>query len=259
MDDVFASVICGVDGSEEGLAAARLAARVTSPSGRLAIVAVEDAALAVHAGWGATAVAEQLEREAAAAAEAGRLEAGRLHQAEHAVVRGDPIGSLLEQIRTRDATLIVVGARGHSRAAGILLGSVASAMLHEAPSAVMLARRVADVGAWPRQVVVGLDGSDASRAALMAARALAERFGAEVRTVVATGDRHAEPAKARALDAGVEEHDADPVDALVVLGEHSDLLVLGSRGLQGLRALGSVSERVAHQADCPVLVVRGTG
>ena len=35
-----------------------------------------------------------------------------------------------------------------------------------------------------------------------------------------------------------------------------DLVVVGSRGLHGLKALGSVSERVAHQAKCSVLVVR---
>jgi nucleotide-binding universal stress UspA family protein len=38
----------------------------------------------------------------------------------------------------------------------------------------------------------------------------------------------------------------------------SDLLVVGSRGLHGPRALGSVSERVGHRALCSVLVVRET-
>jgi nucleotide-binding universal stress UspA family protein len=37
----------------------------------------------------------------------------------------------------------------------------------------------------------------------------------------------------------------------------ADVLVVGSRGLHGLKALGSVSERAAHQAKCSVLVVRG--
>ncbi|MCA3749012.1 MAG: universal stress protein [Rubrobacter sp.] len=38
-----------------------------------------------------------------------------------------------------------------------------------------------------------------------------------------------------------------------------DLLVMGSRGLGAFKrlALGSVSERVAHQAPCPVLLMRG--
>jgi nucleotide-binding universal stress UspA family protein len=35
-----------------------------------------------------------------------------------------------------------------------------------------------------------------------------------------------------------------------------DLLIVGNRGLHGLRALGSVSERVAHGARSSVLVVR---
>jgi nucleotide-binding universal stress UspA family protein len=38
--------------------------------------------------------------------------------------------------------------------------------------------------------------------------------------------------------------------------EHASLVVLGSRGLTGVRALASVSERVAHHAPCSVLVVR---
>ena len=44
--------------------------------------------------------------------------------------------------------------------------------------------------------------------------------------------------------------------ALVEASRDADLLVVGNRGLHGLRALGSVAERVAHQAACSVLVVR---
>ena len=35
----------------------------------------------------------------------------------------------------------------------------------------------------------------------------------------------------------------------------ADLLVVGSRGLHGVSALGSVSERLAHEAHCSVLIV----
>jgi nucleotide-binding universal stress UspA family protein len=38
--------------------------------------------------------------------------------------------------------------------------------------------------------------------------------------------------------------------------EETSLVVMGSRRLSGVRALGSVSERVAHRAPCSVLVVR---
>jgi nucleotide-binding universal stress UspA family protein len=50
--------------------------------------------------------------------------------------------------------------------------------------------------------------------------------------------------------------DEPPVDALVAAAADADLLVVGSRGLHGLHALGSVSERVAHRAGCSALVVR---
>ena len=36
----------------------------------------------------------------------------------------------------------------------------------------------------------------------------------------------------------------------------ADLLVVGSRGLHGVKALVSVSERVDHEAPCPALIVR---
>jgi nucleotide-binding universal stress UspA family protein len=47
-----------------------------------------------------------------------------------------------------------------------------------------------------------------------------------------------------------------PVGALVDASRQADLVVVGSRGLRAFEALGSVSERVAHQARCSVLVIR---
>jgi len=49
-----------------------------------------------------------------------------------------------------------------------------------------------------------------------------------------------------------------PVEALIERAAEvdADLLVVGSRGVHGMAALGSVSERVAHRAGCSVLVVR---
>ena len=48
----------------------------------------------------------------------------------------------------------------------------------------------------------------------------------------------------------------NPVDVLVASAADADLLVVGSRALHGLKSLGSVSERVAHQAHWSVLIVR---
>jgi nucleotide-binding universal stress UspA family protein len=46
------------------------------------------------------------------------------------------------------------------------------------------------------------------------------------------------------------------VQALVSAAADADLVVVGSRGLHGLKALGSVSERVAHRVHYSTLVVR---
>ncbi len=55
---------------------------------------------------------------------------------------------------------------------------------------------------------------------------------------------------------GVKETMNEPARALVGASGIVDLVVVGSRGPHGLKALGSVSERVAHQALSSVLVVR---
>jgi nucleotide-binding universal stress UspA family protein len=115
---------------------------------------------------------------------------------------------------------------------------------------------------FPAHVAVGADGSEASGRAIQAGAAIAERCGSALQAVVATGAGATPDAAAArsALDAAagpdtpLRMKSEAPVDALSQLDP--DLLVVGSRGLQGLRSLGSVSERVAHEARCSVLVVR---
>jgi hypothetical protein len=51
---VFERIVIGVEQSPEKLVAVRQATRLLEPDGRLALTAVADVALAVHAGWAAT-------------------------------------------------------------------------------------------------------------------------------------------------------------------------------------------------------------
>ena len=94
----------------------------------------------------------------------------------------------------------------------------------------------------PGTVVVGLDGSGSALAAVKAADDLAARLGAAVEVVSATGSDAAQPdgGWADRVDTWDAKH---PVAALLERSARADLLVVGSRGQHGLRALGSVSER----------------
>lgn len=53
---------------------------------------------------------------------------------------GDPTAGLLEAARIHGAGLIVVGHRGHSELVDLMLGSVASRLVHHSPIAVLVAK-----------------------------------------------------------------------------------------------------------------------
>lgn len=254
--EIFDRVLCGVDDSDQGADAAWIAARVAGQDDFLVLATVHDPSLAVHAGWMATPVASELAEAARQANERGREEASSLHAVETRLLEGHPLDALRHEVDRVDATLVVVGSHGHSRMAGITLGSVATHLLHEAPCSVLVVRAPSDRRTWPQTIVVGVDGSRSSEAAFEVASRLGTRLGATVRAVVATKEPLVDLEAARELAPGLETIDETAVHALHVLSEEADLLVVGNRGLRGIRALGSVSERIAHEARCSVLVVR---
>jgi nucleotide-binding universal stress UspA family protein len=171
------------------------------------------------------------------------------------VTEGHPVAGLQREIERVSASLVALGSHGGSRPAGILVGGTATTLLHEAPCSVLIARAPADESGFPSAIVVGVDGSGAALLALEAARELGGRLSVPVRALVATGGRAVGLDALRSID-DLEWDDRKPVDALVDASSSADLLIVGSRGLHGLAALGSVSERVAHRATCSVLVVR---
>jgi nucleotide-binding universal stress UspA family protein len=249
---VFERIICGVDGTPASLIAVRQALRLQDENGSVLLSAVTNLARAAQAGMAAPHAAELLQHEAEAAlAEAQAI----APSAASKLVDGDPVAVLLKQAEVERATLIAVGSHGRRRAAALLLGTVAARMLRDAPCSVLVARADGDAEAWPQTVVVGVDGSLESAAAFTAAHSVAARFGGSVRAVASTKDQLDREA-AQAIAPGLEEHGEPAVNVLVAASEPADLLVVGSRGLHGLKALGSVSERVAHQARSSVLVVR---
>jgi nucleotide-binding universal stress UspA family protein len=255
MLEPFRSIVVGVDGSEESFNALEQALGLLAPDGRLLALTVSEERLAVHAGFDAARITDEIH----AAAEAARARAAEmlldLPGAEARLVQGRPTEALLASAEGAEADLVAVGSHEHGRAAAIVLGSVASEILHKAPQSVLVARRVDGDGF--RRVVVGVDGSEASIGALAVGRRLAAGHEAGARVIAAEGGKPLATDELADL-AEVERAEGHPVDTLVEAARDADLVVVGSRGLHGLASLGSVSERVCHRAACSVLVVRGT-
>jgi nucleotide-binding universal stress UspA family protein len=252
--DVFSNIVVGIEGTAASIEACRQVRRLHAPGGAVEAFMADYLAGAVSTGWSATRIGAELEAEAQVALDdaVGVLGAGATAR----FVNGRPEDALLHELQRCQATLAAVGSHGHSRSSEIVLGGVAGRVLHDAPCSVLVARPSPLDGPFPRAVLVGVDGSDASLAALAVAQDLAARFDASLRVVAAAQGKGVDLARARAGWPGLEVADAHPLDALVNRAPAADLVVVGSRGLHGLRSLGSVSERVAHEARPSVLVVR---
>jgi nucleotide-binding universal stress UspA family protein len=254
----FGHVVCGIDGSPESAEAARQAGLVARPGATMRLVAAVDPLdeLWDAPPYQALATAARVQERAKSALERARAGIASTDAVELEVVESPPCDALLARVAADREHLLAVGAGRQDRLAGILLGAIVTELLHTSPCAVFLARKVEDGETFPRAVLVGLDGSDGSVAAFAAARAVAERLGAPLRPVVALGGKRPDlDAVQRILDGRrFATDDRAPADALA--SARGELLVVGSRGLHGLAALGSVSERVAHRSAGSVLVVR---
>ena len=141
-----------------------------------------------------------------------------------------------------------------------------------------------------QRIVVGVDGSPASREALRWAIAEGRLRDAAVEVVHAWQERYVTtyPVGAANIDFGAEERAAhqlldEVVDAedaaglpvaiektticdgaasaLIQTAKDADLLVVGSRGRGGFSGLllGSVSQQVAHHTPCPLVIIPSTG
>jgi nucleotide-binding universal stress UspA family protein len=205
----------------------------------------------------------------------------------HHVRLGTEYTELIAGCRDVGGGLLVVGARQHSTLSHLLLGSTAERVLRKATVPVLVARQA--LAARPTCILAPTDFSDASRAALEEAIALARRWDARLillhviepivqsyawATDLAGGEVYViEPADLQpewdALLARLElqgirweqQTIKGEVSATVIGAADSlkaDLIVLSTHGRTGLThaLLGSVAEGVARAAQVSVLTVR---
>lgn len=208
--------------------------------------------------------------------------------------RGHPVDRILHVAKEEKVDLIVLGSRGLRGIKELVLGSVSAGVLHHAACPVLIVRgddMPQGLGAF-QNIMLASDGSDCARNAAEVAVNLAHGFGtnlsvvnvrADISAVSVPGDDFAPmlPVNADAYAHQLLEQVKRTVSNIAVQSEvrcsyhqevghpdetivrfatdhHADLLVLGSRGEGGFERMlvGSVSNYVAHHANCPVLIVR---
>jgi nucleotide-binding universal stress UspA family protein len=189
--------------------------------------------------------------------------------------------------RARGAQLLVLGCRDASFPRRLRGHSLRSVVARRAPCPVAIVRplRGSPHAGSPPRVVVGVEGPDASAAALSVAFQAAAQRGVSLTAVHAwtrdvpadheavcgpptaaearaglTLEQALEPWRSRFADVPVETRllVAEPAAALIRESEGAALIVVGSRAHGAARAnlFGSVSRSVAQRARCPVVVVR---
>ena len=247
----FENIVVGTDGSDEARLALRLALRLRSDAARVLAVSVAELHHAYRTGLEAPEWIGWLRTAAEAARRDAEAEMTSLENAEARVVEGRAAEVLLHAVDERRADLLAVGSGRFSRAAGLIFGSTATRVIREARCSVLVARGDLQPERFPEKIVVGIDGSEHAAGAEAAALVLGD--DSNLRRVMATGGGE-QVDQTKAVNAELDAR--SPVDALVAASEEADLIVVGSRGLRGLASLGSVAERVAHRAECPVLIVR---
>lgn len=288
-----APIVVGVDGAPESRAAVVWAATTAAARERELVIVhgtnlemtrallgtysfVERDVVDPISRYGEELVAEG--RELAAAAAPGlriRTEVSPAH----------PSRLLIEQ--SAHAHLVVIGGPPHKRGLGRIGAILLSVSSHSRGAVVVVRGDAENPARTTGPVVVGVDGSPISDAAVAAAFREASLRGAPLQAVHVWSDLYlaqfsgiidteieaAETAEGERLrlaeqlagwrerypdvEVSVEVRLADPRDHLLTWSKSARLLVVGSRGRGGFTGmlLGSTSNALVQDAECPVMVV----
>ena len=179
----------------------------------------------------------------------------------------------LAGLTDKKSQMVVVGRRGRGGLHRALLGSVSSALVHTAQCPVAVVHHhVSPVQPSGAPIVVGIDGSPASEAAVAIAFDEASRRASDIVAVYSVDHTDGSDAaellaqtlgdwQARYPDVTVRGLIArdHPADVLLDRSRHAQLVVVGSgrRGRFAGELLGSVSAAVMQACRVPVIVAPG--
>jgi nucleotide-binding universal stress UspA family protein len=236
---------------------------------------------------------DQLQKEAGKVVDKVVSEAGgRGVTARAKILRGIPAQQINDTARELKSDLVVMGTRGRTGLAHILLGSTAEGVVRGAPCPVLTVRSAPEKGRPApdirvTRILVPVDFSDCSLEAMEYAVQAAREFAASVtvlhviepasygldftlshagdvrRTTEAVDRRLGEFTallKGQGLSGQHQVRNGAPGAVIPEVAEavEADLIVMGTHGRRGFSHLvsGSVAEAVLRHASCPVLTVK---
>jgi nucleotide-binding universal stress UspA family protein len=203
------------------------------------------------------------------------------------VCQGEPPEVIIETALGKKADLITLGTYGRKGLKRILMGSVTSQVVLNAPCDVLVVKKecTSCTGNYS-SLLVPFDGSETSKKALKRACELAGKEGAEVlvlyvipryeemmdffkteaisKSLYMEAEKIVETAKKLAAGMGMQikavVREGHTGEKIVEIADRlkNDLIVLGTHGWTGMNKaiMGSTAERIIAYANCPVLVVK---
>ena len=261
---LLTDVLCGVDGTRTAYEAVRQAAVLAGADGQLTLLAVT----------GATGSGRQQAASFAPARARRALDHARRLASQAGVTATlelDEGGPVMHEVLERATAhqILALGAPSMTRLAHLLFGGTATIAAHTLPSSLLVARRPPANIAFGQRIIVASDALEHSDKLVDYAVSLARARGTSLTLLHAAGAESAHHptrlgeqvrrvTEALGVEARIriEPGRAHEMLAGTATQERASLVIVSSRHLGGLRALGSVSERAVHDAPCSVLVVR---
>lgn len=185
----------------------------------------------------------------------------------------DPAETILQVAREKKSDGLILGNRGTSEVKEFALGGVAEKVVRHAECPVLIVKKKTPFS----KILVAVDGSKLSQKALEHAVQLAKKYGSQITllnvaqtmlpqvradTAKSMGERVVSEAESKVKGIKVDKrvelgHPAKTIIDVAKKGGY-DVIALGSRGLSPVSRffLGSVSDHVARDSECTVLIVR---
>ncbi len=258
----FRKILCGIEGSPASIEAARQAITLAGGvGGELQFTAVYTS-FELGPDFHKETLEASLVEVADLAQEAGVSTSTQLREGRYA------IDVLLPEAQEHD--LLVLGTHGRSRASGFMFGSTATEAAHGTERPLLIAREAPGPDPFPKRILFASDGTSISFAPARVAAELAAALRLKLSVIhVQEGKREEGESMLDQQVAEITRICGEAPEVLtpdggatkeIIDAAHDrscSLIVAGRRGLRGIKALGSVSERIVGGAECSVLLIPG--